>query len=213
MWVTRGAACAVAAAWGCLAPVTAAGQGQRTKVSYDVEFSTLGSLLDSNCPASGTDVLAGTIVGFEPAAPHEPVEYVGTLTRTTRISICGSKTTPRGDEVVCSIDITGNGFADVILTVEADSAGGWLKYLGNRASWSALLPPRPAGPVRSTVTGTCDPAEMAQLQRDYDAGQTAGSPSGQPIEITALPPSSYPFTFQAQPPVSIWTLKVLRRRP
>ena len=39
------------------------------------------------------------------------------------------------------------------------------------------------------------------------------SPSGQPIEVKALPPPGYPHTFAPNPPVSIWTLKVLARRP
>ena len=69
------------------------------------------------------------------------------------------------------------------------------------------------GPVSSSVTGTCDPVELAQLQTEYDLGQTAGSPSGQPIEVPGLPPSTYPATFPADHPRSIWTLKVLARRP
>ena len=210
--VRRGVVGAVAAALVCLVPATAAGQG-RTRVSYDVEFSTLGSLLDPTCTATGTDVLTGTLVGEEPPLPDHPSVYVGTLTRSTRISICGVRRTTSGEDVVCSIDIAGNGFADVMLTIETGSVGGWLQYLDDRTAWAALLPPPPSGPVNSRVTGTCDPAEMAQLQSDYDAGQTAGSPSGQPIEVPALPPPGYPHTFQANPPISIWNLKVLRRRP
>lgn len=203
----------IAAAWVCLLPATAGGQGRRTLVSYEVEFSTLGSLLDHNCPASGTDVLVGTLVGMEPPLPDEPNEYVGTLTRTTRITICGTRRTSNGEDVICSISIAGNGFADVKLTVEAGQRDGWLQYLADRTPWAQVLPPRPSGPVNSTVSGTCDPAELAELQGEYDAGQTAGSPSGQRIEVPALPPSVYPFTFQANPPISIWSLKVLRRRP
>jgi hypothetical protein len=199
--------------WVSLWPATAAGQGERVRVSYDVEFSLPGSLLDSNCPSSGTDVLTGTLVGMEPPVPHEPNVYVGMLRRATQISICGSRTTTSGSEVVCGINIAGSGFADVRLTVEADQRGAWLQYLDDRSPWAQWLPPRPAGPATSTVTGTCDPAEMAELQREYDAGETAGSPNGQPIEVLALPPSAYPFTFQARPPESIWSLKVLRRRP
>ena len=35
---------------------------------------------DSNCAAGGTDVLTGTLVGYEPAARNDPNEYIGTLT-------------------------------------------------------------------------------------------------------------------------------------
>lgn len=203
----------IVAASACLVPATAGAQAGRTRVSYDVEFSTTGGRLDRNCAASGTDVLAGTLVGLEPPLPNEPNIYVGTLTRTTRISVCGSRTLPDGREVVCSINIAGNGFADVKLTIEEGQRDGWLQYLEPGGAWSQWLPPRPAGPVNSSVTGTCDPAEMAQLQNEYDGGQTAGSPNGQPIEVPGLPPAAYPDSFPARPPVSIWTLTVLRRRP
>ena len=116
----------VALTWIGLSPATAAGQGGRTKVSYDVELSTRGSLLDPNCTATGTDVLTGTLVGMEPALPDEDNEYVGTLTRSTRISICGSRRNAAGIDFVCNMSITGNGFPDVMLTIYADGRGGWL---------------------------------------------------------------------------------------
>jgi hypothetical protein len=187
-------------------------QGGRTRVEYDVEFATLGTLLDRNCTAAGDDVLVGTLVGYEPAVPDEPNEYVGTLTRFTSITICGTRRTPSGTDVVCSINIRGQGLADVELRIEAGQREGYLQYV-DRADWSGTWPSRPSATHSSTVTGTCDPAELAQLQSDYDEGQTAGSPNGQPIEVPSLPPPSYPFTFAHNNPRSIWTLKVLRRRP
>ena len=205
-----------AVATASLTPRAAAAQG-RTKVTYTVEFRTTGALLDANCTATGTDVLAGTIVGFEPPLPDEDNEYVGTLTRTTSITTCGSRRDAAGIDHVCSINYVGNGFADVVFTIYEGQRGGYLQYLTNRAAWTALLPPRPAGPVNSVVTGTCDPAELAQLQADYDQGQTAGSPNGQPLEVPGFPPlsprPSFPFAFPPAPPESIWSLTVLDRRP
>lgn len=198
-------------------PGTAAAQGDRTKVTYTVEFRTSGELLDPNCTATGTDVLTGTMVGFEPALPDDDNEYVGTLTRTTRITTCGTRRNAAGVDAVCSITYVGNGFADVMFTLYEGQRGGYLEYIPNRAEWAELLPPRPAGPVNSVVTGTCDPAELAQLQSDYDKGQTAGSPNGQPLEVSGFPPlsprPSFPFAFPSAPPNSIWTLTVLDRRP
>lgn len=196
-----------------LTPAAAAAQGGQKKVSYDVEFTVQGSLLDPNCEAAGTDVLTGTLVGLEPVPEDEPQVYVGTLTRSTNITLCGSRTTPRGDEVVCSMEITGKGFADVMLTVEPGGQGAWLQYLGDRTAWTDLLPPRPQGPSQSVVRGTCDPVEMAEVQAAYDEGDTAGSPSGQPLEVGSFPPSRYPATYPPRPPVSLWTLKVLAGRP
>ena len=182
----------------CLLPLTAVAQGNTRRVEYDVEFSVTGAVLDRNCAASGTDVL------------------VGTLTRTTRITTCGTRrNATTGTDVVCSMSISGDGSPEVMLTIEAGQREGYLQYISERAPYAALLAtlPRQLGQHGSQVTGTCDPAEMAQIQNEYDTGQTAGSPSGQPIEVPALPPRVYPFTFAANPPVSIWTMKVFRRRP
>jgi len=199
---------------GMFASGTTVAQGGRTRVEYDVEFSTTGPLLDQNCSASGTDVLTGTLVGLEPPVRDEPSEYVGTLMRSTRVTVCGSRRNAAGEDVVCSINIAGGGFPDVILTIEPGQRDGYFQYLSDRAQWASLrLPSPPAGQAYSSVTGTCDPAELAELQADYDSGETAGSPNGQPIEVPSLPPSTFPFTFSPRPPQSIWTLKVLARRP
>jgi hypothetical protein len=201
---------------GSFTPGTAAAQGG-TKVTYTVEFSTTGALLDANCSATGTDVLTGTLVGYDPPPPNDDNVYVGTLTRTTRITTCGTRRNAAGEDFVCSITYTGDGFADVMFTVYEGQRGGYLQYIPNRATWASLLPPQPVGPVNSVVTGTCDPAELAQLQTEYDDGQTAGSPSGQTLEVPAFPPLSprptFPLVFPANPPQSIWTLKVLDRQP
>jgi hypothetical protein len=197
-------------------PLTAVAQGNPGRVEYDVEFSTLGSLLDPNCAASGTDVLVGTLTGYDSVGGRSaPKVYVGMLTRTTRINICGSRTNATtGTDVVCSMNITGDGSPEVMLTIEPGREG-YLQYISDRAPYATLLAtlPRQLGQHVTQVTGTCDPAEMAQMQNEYDRGQTGGSPSGQPVEVKSLPPRSYPFTFSPNPPVSIWTLKVFRRRP
>lgn len=207
----------LAAAAALAAPAAVAAQGTRTKVSYTVEFRTSGALLDANCASTGTDVLTGTLVGFEPALGDEDNEYVGTLTRTTRITTCGTRRNAAGEDAVCSISYVGSGFADVIFTLSEGQRGGYLQYLTDRATWAALLPPRPAGPSHSVVTGTCDPAELAQLQAEYDGGETAGSPNGQPLEVPGFPPltsrPTFPIAYPPTPPTSIWTLTQLDRRP
>ncbi len=196
---------------------TAAAQGGRTRVTYTVEFRTIGSLLDQNCAAAGTDILTGTIVGLEPPLPGEDNEYVGTLTRTTSIVTCGTRRDAAGIDHVCSISYVGNGFADVVFTLYEGQRGGYLQYLDDRTAYARLLPPPPTGPVHSAVTGSCDGAELAQLQNDYPGGQTAGSPNGQPLEVPGFPPltprPTFPLIFPPNPPVSIWTLTVLDRRP
>ncbi|MGE0440192.1 MAG: hypothetical protein AB7L66_12355 [Gemmatimonadales bacterium] len=197
-----------------LVAMPAASRAQdRNRVSYDVEFRVEGSALDRNCAAAGTDVLTGTLVGLEPAPSNEGNEYVGTLKRITRITTCGSRTTAAGHDVVCTLTYDGQGWADVILTLGDDRRGGWLQYLTSRTDWAHLLPPARLQLTGETVTGTCDPTEMAQLEDEYHGGQTAGSPNGQPIEMTAFPTSGLPAAFPARPPESVWTLRVLARRP
>jgi hypothetical protein len=201
----------IMAALSCLLPADATGQARR-KVSYEVEFSVLGAQLDKNCAALGTDKLVGTITGMEPATDDEPNVYVGMLTRTTNITTCGERMIA-GVGKVCNINISGSGTVDVMLTIEADERGAWLKYLEDRTEWARLLPPRLLGPSQSNVTGTCEGGEMGEIQSAYDGGSTAGSPNGQPIEITSFPPATFPVTYQPRPPESMWTLKVLRRLP
>jgi hypothetical protein len=207
-----------AVATGLFTPGTAFAQEEnRTKVIYTVEFRTTGALLDANCAATGTDVLTGKVVGFEPPLQDEDNVYVGTLTRVTRITTCGTRRNAAGVDSVCSINYVGDGSADVMFTLYEGQRGGYLEYITDRTAWPALLPPRPVTPVSSVVTGTCDPAELAQLQSDYDQGATAGSPNGQPLEVPGFPPlmprPSFPLAFPAKPPNSIWTLTVLDRQP
>ena len=204
------------AATALLTPNVAAAQGNRTKVTYTVEFK-LTVVNDPNCPSAGTDILTGKLVGFEPPDSTEDNEFVGTLTRTTRMTTCGVRRDAAGLDHHCSINYVGDGFADVIFTVYEGERGGYLQYLTDTTGWGSLLPPRPSGPVRSQVTGTCEPAELAQLENEYDQGQTAGSPSGQPLEVPGFPPLSprptFPIVFPPKPPVSVWTLTVTDRQP
>jgi hypothetical protein len=207
----------LAVAMASFTPRTAAAQGNRTKVTYTVEFRTTGALLDPNCTSTGTDVLTGQLVGFEPPAANDDNEYVGTLIRSTRITTCGTRRNAAGIDNVCSINYVGDGLADVVFTLYEGGRGGYLQYVPNRAAYAAMWPPRPVGPGQSIVTGTCDPAELAQLQSDYDQGQTAASPNGQPLEVPGFPPLSqrptFPLTFPPAPPKSVWTLTVTARQP
>jgi hypothetical protein len=199
-----------------MTPLVANAQGVPRRVTYKVEFSTQGSLLDRTCTATGTDVLTGELAGMESADSTEDNEYVGTLWRATSITMCGVRRNSAGEDVNCNMNFAGSGRVDVKLTVQAQGRGGYLQYVTDRAAWGPrwhTAPQMAIGPAGGTVNGTCDPAEMAHLQNTYTKGETAGSPNGQPLEVTRFPPASYPFTFSPNPPVSIWTLKVISRQP
>jgi hypothetical protein len=192
-----------------------------TRVEYDVEFRVVGSLLDANCAASGTDVLTGTLIGFEPARPsrNDAISYVGTMVRQTSIGTCGERMDAAGVGHACNMTITGSGLAEVMLTIDAGRRDAYLEYLDNRAMYVTILSSirQPIVPVTSTVTGTCDPAETGPMQATYHKGQTGGSPNGQPIELPGFPPLSQPITsplvYPPNPPQSIWSLTVNARRP
>lgn len=67
-------------------------------------------------------------MGFEPPLPGEDNEYVGTLTRTTRITTCGTRRNAAGIDANCRINYVGNGFADVMFTLQEGKRGGYLEY-------------------------------------------------------------------------------------
>jgi hypothetical protein len=171
-----------------MTPLPADAQGAPRRVTYEVEFSTRGSLLDPNCAAAGTDVLTGMLVGMEPVDSTEDNVFVGTLYRDTSITTCGVRRNSAGEDVNCNMNFAGRGPADVKLTVYAQGRGGYLQYVTDRGLRWHSAPQMPFGPAGGTVNGTCDPAEMAHLQSTYHEGETAGSPNGQQLEVTRFPP-------------------------
>jgi hypothetical protein len=189
-------------------PGATSAQPGQVQVSYDVEFSTTGADLggSGSCGAAvGYDKLSGTLMGWEPAPAHEDNTYYGDLIRDTNVTFCYVATHPnKPDEAYnCLVKITGRARVPVEFDMYADGRGGYL-----RAQDTGVTV------MSSSVTGTCDPSEMAQWQRDYGTMSTAGSPDGQPVEVSALPRiGPFPRTFPPRPPRSIWTLKVLGRRP
>ena len=147
-------------------PLTLAAQGRAAIVEYDVEFSVQASPLDNQCPLTGSDVLKGTLVGYEPLPRDATRAYVGTLLRSTGVSTCSSRRVS-GIDVVCSMSITGDGAVEVILEIEAGQAEGYLKYIHDRAQFASLLAlrPRPPGPLRAVGSPDapgCPPPGMAR---------------------------------------------------
>ena len=198
---------------------TVVAQNGPQRVSYDVELSTTGAAMgkkDECSSAGGFDKLTGTLIGVEPAAAHEDNTYTGLLKRTTSFTFCSVASDPKTPDVArhCSATVTGRAEAWFQLDVYADGRGSRL---------SALLD-KPVKVDTSAVTGTCDPSEMAEWQRDYGGMTTAGSPAGQFLDLLAFPRNGLPQTFAPRTrksgvtgpsegdPVS-WTIVVKARRP
>jgi len=181
-----------------------------TPATYDVEIFTTGSFSQFSRPgcSTGSDRLTGQLTGDEPTTTVDEVAATGILQRTTGISFCHYKRLANGEDVLCNIDLTGSGSFRIELTIyPEDRRGGYMHS-------TVVLP------QTSTVIGSCDSAEMADLERDYPTGSTAGSPDGQPIEdefsrdppfyangVIRLPVGTYP----PMPNSMGWTLRVLRR--
>jgi hypothetical protein len=197
-------------------------QRGQVRVSYDVEFFT-SPVNERGAPcagAAGFDKVSGTITGFEPAPQHEDNVYEGLLTRTTQYTACNVADDPSkpGEYINCLVTVSGRAEGWFSLDVYADGRGAYLK---------ALLD-KPVRVISSAVTGNCDRPEMAEWQRDYGSMSTAGSPDGQPINLTTLPrtgPFPRPFPPLSPTPTparaagpsagdaGTWTLTVTGRRP
>lgn len=176
-----------------LASVRAPAQRGPERVSYDVEFSTTGNMMarDGQCTnGAGYDILTGTISGFEPPPPNEDYVYEGKLTRKTKISFCYTATDNDGNSRACTANVSGTAEAWFELKLGVGGRGGYLK----------LIDDKPVKVIASSVTGTCDPAEMAEWQSDYGSMVTAGSPNGQPINVVAMPRiGPFPKIFEPLP--------------
>ena len=197
----------------------ASAQSGRQRVSYDVELSTTGNAIakkDECSSAGGFDKLTGTLTGIEPAPAHEDNTYIGLLKRTTSFTFCSVASDPKTPDVArhCAATVVGSAEAWFELEVSGDARGSRLK---------ALLD-RPVKVDSSKVTGTCDPSEMAEWQRDYGTMSTAGSPDGQFLDFLAFPRSGLPMTFPprtrksgvtgpAEGDAVAWTIVVKARRP
>ena len=156
----------------------------------------------------GYDNLVGTVVGVEDPTQDEDVVYYGTLRRLTAMDFCDLRG-PADQNLDCRVTLDGWTAMDVEITVYGEDGRG------------AYVKADPAaGPKHAQVSGDCDPREKNQIQSDYlSIGDGGASPNGQPIED----PQSLLFassvarlrvgTFAAQPPESIWTLRVIRRIP
>ena len=194
---------------------------------YDVMFTFIGySGLAEGAPhckvnQQGTDVLRGTLVGYETPTPNEDVVYVGTLLRDTQMDFCETRGRrgPADDERVwCVVSLTGLTVTNVELTVSSDQGRG--AYL--EASHAI-------GPFRRKVGGDCQPPETRQVEVDYPTGDDGGgaTPNGQQIDDTkAIDSKKRPISFSVgglprlriglYPPDSPkpgWTLTVIRKLP
>lgn len=171
---------------------TPAQQGPN-RVSYDVEFSTTGNMMarDGQCTnGAGYDILTGTISGIEPPPPDDDYVYEGKLTRKTKITFCYTATDNDGNSRACTANVSGEAEAWFELKLGVGGRGGYLK----------LLDDKPVKVIASSVTGTCDAAEMAEWQSDYGSMVTAGSPNGQPINVVTMPRiGPFPKKFEPLP--------------
>jgi hypothetical protein len=188
--------------------------------AYLVEFRYTGytGLVEGypNCQVNplGFDVLKGVVTGREAVARGDDVEYHGTLGRMTSIDFCETRGKTRaGDDerVWCAAKLTGIASMKVQLDVYGEiGRGAWLKADPD-GSW-----------FTGSVKGTCESADMREWEQDYPGGDSGGSPSGQPIDESAVvggPRLVAPNgrtglvvgTFPSRNPKGGWEMKVLAK--
>lgn len=184
---------------------------QQVRVSYDVVFVVASKPgPGAACPgAAGTDSLFGTITGIEPARDDDDIMYTGRLTRATNFTTCSIAHPPNAPDQAfeCTATIKGRASVPVEFKAHYDNRGGYLQ--AQDTSVTVTL---------STVTGNCLADEMAEWQRDYGKGSTAGSPDGQNINFDApLRTGPFPKVWPPDPKFggdeAAWTLIVKARRP
>ena len=193
---------------------------------YEVELRMAGYtglLTSAECDALtevsdsvGYDVLTGVVRGDETGERGEDMTYTGRLKRRTRIDHCLTRPAPTEDQRgYCLAKFAGAATMQVEITVYGEAGrGAWVKA-------------EPVGPADSAkMVGDCVPSEMEELRLDYPSGESAGSPSGQPIEesdnararerwffVNGVAGLRAGITFPTKPPETAWSLKVLRKVP
>jgi hypothetical protein len=127
---------------------------------------------------------------------------------------CHVRPNPTPDQVVhCVARLTGAARMRVHLEVYGEEGrGAWVK-----------AEPDSVPPDSVKVRGDCEPGYMEEIRLDYPSGESAGSPSGQPIAesedsarigrwffVNHLAKLREGITFPARPPETAWSLKVIR---
>lgn len=206
---------------GATAAALMAATAPRAPAAYEIELRMTGytGLLSSpGCDAitdsTGYDVLTGIVrTQDETTDPMEDLTYTGTLTRSTKIDYCLVKPAPTEDQVKeCVAKLTGGALMNVEIEVYGDHGrGAWVK--AEPVTGTPFAPP--------TVVGDCKPDDQDEIKQDYPSGESAGSPSGQPIAENPANPMfvngharlpSQGF-FPPKPPETAWSLKVIRKLP
>lgn len=173
-------------------------------------YTGLAESTDCNRIANqqGYDSLIGIVGGIEqPPQADEDMEYEGTVERHTHIDYCMTNSLNQW----CVDTLIGTARMVLHLTVYGEQGrGAWLK-----------AEPVPGPPTSVSVRGNCDPSEIIAIKKDYPSGESGGSPDGQPVaespprpmfanHLGRLRDSAF---YPARPPVTSWSLRVLRKLP
>lgn len=200
------------------AAALSAATSPRAPVAYEIELRMTGYtglISSSGCDAitdpTGYDVLKGIVKATEDPDPGADQEYSGTLTRSTKIDYCLVKPAPTEDQVKeCVARLTGGALMLVQIEVYGEHGrGAWVK--AEPVVGTPFAPP--------TVVGDCKRDEQDEIKQDYPSGESAGSPSGQPIAENPanpmfvngharLPAQGF---FPPKRPETLWSLRVIRK--
>lgn len=192
----------------------------RAPAAYEVELRMKGygglistAWCDAHADTNGYDVLTGVVRGVETEEEGDDVTYRGTLIRKTTMDYCLVRPAPTEDQVAhCIAHLGGSARMNVEIEVYGEEGrGAWVKADSAPGSPAAV----------DTVSGQCTAADQAIMAEEYPGGESAGSPSGQPIAENDSNPmfkngkARLPAgrSFPPRPPETLWGLKVIRKVP
>lgn len=137
--------------------------GYEVKFTYTGYVSFLGDAPDCQVGSGGKVTLTGILRGEENVRRSDDIYYEGTLQMDMNISICSVKRLTNGEDVLCSISVTGSGLVKTKLEIQFDGRGGYFQITDTTSRG-----------FTKNVGGSCDP-EQTDEERKMVPLQTIAS--------------------------------------
>ena len=141
----------------------------RVRLTFTGSTSLAGN--SSDCPiGNGKVVLSGLLEGSEFVGDADDIFYEGVLNlEITNMDICSMKRLPNGEDMFCSITVTGSGKVKTTLQISSDGRDSVRGAYINIKNDSTLH-----GSFTRNVGGTCDP-EQTNEERKMVPNETIAS--------------------------------------
>lgn len=124
------------------------------RLTYTGYVSLSGDARDCPVGSGGKVILTGFLKGPENVSADDDVYYEGTLQMDMNIAICSAKRQANGEDVLCSITVSGKG--EVKTTLEI--------YSGGRGGYFQIKDTTSRGFIKN-IGGTCDPEQTNEERK------------------------------------------------